>query len=78
MATLKSGTVIAGATAWHSLNDGAGSGLDADLVDGLQPSAMTVATATKLTTARTIAITGKVTAVATSFDGSADISIATT
>ena len=30
---------INGGTAWHSLNDGAGSGLDADLLDGVQPSA---------------------------------------
>jgi hypothetical protein len=35
VATLKTGTTIAGQTAWHAGNDGAGSGLDADLVDGL-------------------------------------------
>ena len=35
MAQLKLGTTIAGNTAWHSGNDGTGSGLDADLLDGL-------------------------------------------
>ena len=29
-------------TAWHSTNDGSGSGLDADLLDGQQPSALSV------------------------------------
>lgn len=35
-------------------NDGAGSGLDADMLDGKQPSELNVASATKLETARTI------------------------
>ena len=35
MAKLKSGTTIGGSTAWHAGNDGSGSGLDADLLDGL-------------------------------------------
>lgn len=35
MAILKTGTTIGGNTAWHSGNDGAGSGLDADLLDGI-------------------------------------------
>lgn len=39
---------------WHSGNDGSGSGLDADLLDGKQPSALNVGSATKLQTARTI------------------------
>lgn len=39
---------------WHSGNDGSGSGLDADLLDGKQPSELSVASATKLQTARTI------------------------
>lgn len=34
--------------------DGSGSGLDADLLDGLQPSALSVLSASKLTNARTI------------------------
>ncbi len=46
--------------------DGEGSGLDADLLDGLQPSALSVLSASKLTTARTI--WGQ------SFDGTADVS----
>lgn len=36
MAKLRSGTTIGGSTAWHAGNDGSGSGLDADLLDGLQ------------------------------------------
>ena len=39
---------------WHEGNDGSGSGLDADTLDGLQPSSLSVLSATKLTTARTI------------------------
>jgi len=38
MAKLKTGTTIGGSIAWHSSNDGAGSGLDADLLDGIQGS----------------------------------------
>jgi hypothetical protein len=38
MAKLKSGTTIGGSTAWHASNDGDGSGLDADLLDGQQGS----------------------------------------
>lgn len=34
MAQLKNGTTIGGNTAWHAGNDGVGSGLDADLLDG--------------------------------------------
>ena len=37
-----SGLQILGNTAWHSGNDGSGSGLDADLLDGQQPSALSV------------------------------------
>ena len=51
---------------WHSGNDGSGSGLDADLLDGKQPSELNVGSATKLQTARTI--WGQ------SFDGTSDIS----
>lgn len=39
MATLKTGTTIAGSTAWHAGNDGTGSGVDADTVDGLDSTA---------------------------------------
>lgn len=39
---------------WHSNNDGAGSGLDADLLDGKQPSELSVFSATKLQTPITI------------------------
>ena len=41
-------------TIWHSGNDGSGSGLDADLLDGKQPNELAVLSATKLATARTI------------------------
>lgn len=50
---------------WHEGNDGSDSGLDADLLDGLQPSELNVGSATKLQTPRTI--WGK------SFDGSDNI-----
>lgn len=50
---------------WHENNDGSGSGLDADLLDGLQPSELNVGSATKLQTAR--AIWGQ------SFDGTGNI-----
>lgn len=40
MASLLTGTTIAGNTAWHSGNDGAGSGLDADTLDGTELSAI--------------------------------------
>lgn len=36
--TVKNSITINGGTAWHSGNDGSGSGLDADKVDGLQAS----------------------------------------
>lgn len=36
MAEFKLGTTIGGNVAWHEGNDGTGSGLDADLLDGLQ------------------------------------------
>lgn len=52
-------------TLWHSGNDGSGSGLDADLLDGMQPNALSVLSASKLTTARTI--WGQ------SFDGSGNV-----
>jgi hypothetical protein len=38
MAKLKNGTTIGGSTAWHAGNDGSGSGLNADLLDGQQGS----------------------------------------
>lgn len=53
-------------TVWHSGNDGNGSGLDADLLDGMQPTALSVLSASKLTTVRTI--WGQ------SFDGSGNVS----
>lgn len=43
MATLKTATTIAGQTAWHAGNDGSGSGLDADTVDGLHATQLGVA-----------------------------------
>lgn len=39
---------------WHEGNDGEDSGLNADLLDGKQPSELNVGSATKLQTARTI------------------------
>lgn len=39
-ATLASGTTIGGNTAWHKGNDGAGSNLDADTLDGTQASTL--------------------------------------
>ncbi len=35
--------VVAGNTVWHAGNDGAGSGLDADLLDGMQPDSAATA-----------------------------------
>jgi len=37
-----------GGTPWHSGNDGSGSGLDADTVDGLQPSSLSVSQANQV------------------------------
>jgi hypothetical protein len=45
MAQLKGGTTIAGSEAWHAGNDGAGSGLDADLLDGYGSTSLPVSTA---------------------------------
>lgn len=39
-----------GSTLWHEGNDGSGSGLDADLLDGKQPADLNVGSADKLTT----------------------------
>lgn len=52
-------------TVWHSGNDGSGSGLDADLLDGLQPSELNVGSATKLQTARKLW--------GNTYDGTADV-----
>lgn len=52
--------------------------LGLDKVDNTSDAEKEVLSATKLATARTIAIEGAVTGTATSFDGSADISITTT
>lgn len=46
MAGLKTGTTIAGQTAWHTGNDGPGSGLDADMVDGKHASAFAATVST--------------------------------
>lgn len=46
MASLANGTTINGSTAWHAGNDGSGSGLDADTLDGLQASAFALASHT--------------------------------
>lgn len=40
MAILKTGTTINGNIVWHAGNDGGGSGLDADSVDGIQGASM--------------------------------------
>ena len=42
LATDTGSVTISGNTAWHAGNDGSGSGLDADLLDGLQPSQLSV------------------------------------
>jgi len=42
LATHTGSVTISGSTAWHAGNDGSGSGLDADLLDGQQPSALSV------------------------------------
>ena len=42
-------STVAKYTIWDSGNDGAGSGLDADLLDGMQPSELSVKSATMLT-----------------------------
>lgn len=52
--------------------------LDLDKVDNTSDAEKEVLSATKLATAHTIALEGAVTGTATSFDGSADISITTT
>ena len=60
---------LSGSTIWHAGNDGSGSGLDADLLDGKHLTdilASNVASATKLKTARSI--WGQ------SFDGSGNVS----
>jgi len=41
-ATLASGTTIGGNESWHAGNDGSGSGLDADTVDGIEASSLGV------------------------------------
>ena len=53
-------------TVWHAGNDGAGSGLDADLLRGVAPSNLAVASATKL--ANTITIWGQ------NFNGEGNVS----
>ena len=45
---------ISGNKVWHAGNDGAGSGLDADLLRGVAPSNLAVLSATKLANTRTI------------------------
>lgn len=44
-------------TIWHAGNDGSGSGLDADLLDGKQPSELNVGSATKLVSGTTNTLT---------------------
>lgn len=56
MATLKTGTTIAGQTAWHTGNDGPGGGLDADTVDGVH--AVALGTAQVSTTAPAVKYAG--------------------
>lgn len=53
-------------TVWHAGNDGAGSGLDADLLRGVTPSNLSVLSATRLATTR--AIWGQ------NFDGTGNVS----
>lgn len=45
-ASLVSGTTIGGNTAWHAGNDGSGSGLDADTVDGTEANDLQISMAT--------------------------------
>lgn len=52
-----SGTTIGGNTVWHAGNDGTGSGLDADTVDGLQASSFLRSDAND-TTSGTITLSG--------------------
>lgn len=56
LASKGSGVVqINGSTAWHAGNDGSGSGLDADLLDGLDSTAFVTPTGTQTLTNKTIA-----------------------
>jgi hypothetical protein len=57
MAQLKGGTTIAGSEAWHAGNDGAGSGLDADLLDGYGSTTLPVSTAQQTALNRKIDLT---------------------
>jgi hypothetical protein len=71
-----------GNSIWHAGNDGATSGLDADLLDGQHGSYYLAAnanavSASKLATARTLSLTGDVTG-SVSFDGSGNVSMTTT
>ena len=43
--TSNNSVVIDGGTIWHSSNDGSGSGLDADKLDGMEPIELPVSTA---------------------------------
>ena len=52
-----SGTTIGGNTVWHAGNDGTGSGLDADTVDGLEASSFLRSDAND-TTSGTITLSG--------------------
>ena len=53
MAQLKTGTTIDGNTAWHAGNDGSGSTLDADLLDGSHKADIT-----KLSAMATVKVDG--------------------
>lgn len=55
-----SGVIINGNTVWHAGNDGAGSGLDADTIDGVESSTLVQTSGTQ-TIAGTKTFTGKVT-----------------
>lgn len=93
MARLTTGTIIAGNLAWHSGNDGSGSGLDADTIRGQQPSALSVsssstagsaaicsgnaASGNKLTAGMSITLIGKVAGTVT-FDGTGNATIVST
>lgn len=58
MASLKTGTTIAGQTAWHANNDGTGSTMDADTVDGVHAAGLRRTTVSG--TAPSTPITGQI------------------
>ena len=61
LATISAGNVlINGSTVWHSGNDGSGSGLDADLLDGTHKSGLLTALTSNATTNLSLTVGGTV------------------